>query len=199
MERAVHATARDLPRLVDTLVSAFLDDPLTCWIYPDARLRPQQVLDWMRFITEMGLTRGHFYSAGAHQAVAIWSPPDVTLFDDLWGPRVARLLNQQLGERAAAVIQGLARATTAQPKTESHFYLFTLGTHADHQGRGLGAQLMERVLEICDAQGLPAHLESSNPRNVPFYQRHGFEVVSEVAVEDGGPILRPMRRAPRNP
>jgi ribosomal protein S18 acetylase RimI-like enzyme len=197
MTKAVHATAADLPQLVDTLASAFHDDPLTNWIFSDEAERPRQLQEWMRFSCEMGLTRGHFYSAGGHKAAAIWSPPDVNLFDDLWGPRVAQLLQRELGERAGSVIAGLARAMDTPHATEPHFYLFTLGTHADHQGGGLGAQVLEDVLAICDKQGLPAHLESSNIRNVPFYQRHGFEVVSEIEVDTGGPVLRPMRRAPR--
>lgn len=196
MAETVHATAADLPQIVDTLVSAFEDDPLTNWIFNDVSARPRQLRKWMGFSAEMGLTRGHFYSAGGHKAAAIWSPPDVKLFDDLWGPRVAQLLNRELGERAGRVIEGLARAMETPISGESHFYLFTLGTHTAHQGQGLGAKVLEDVLAICDAQGLPAHLESSNIRNVPFYQRHGFEVVDEIEVEAGGPILRPMRREP---
>jgi GNAT superfamily N-acetyltransferase len=197
MPRALHATAADLPELVDTLVSAFGDDPLTNWIFADVSERPRQLREWMRFTTDMGLTRGHFYTAGGHKAAAIWSPPDVQLFDDLWGPRIAQLLQRELGERAGDVIAGLTRAMSSQSSDEAHFYLFTLGTHAEHQGKGLGAEVIADVLAACDAQGLPAHLESSNIRNVPFYQRHGFEVVAEIELEPGGPTLRPMRREPR--
>jgi len=151
----------------------------------------------MGFVLEMGITRGHLYGAGANAAAAVWSPPDVTLFDDVWGPRMVKLLNEQLGERAGEVMQSLARVFATQPVDEPHFYLFTLGTHADHQSRGLGGRVLEPVLECCDAQGLPAHLESSNPRNLPFYERHGFEVLGEVSIAEGGPVIRPMRREPR--
>ena len=196
MDRARHAIAADIRELTATLANAFFDDPLTSWIFPDPELRPHQLQSWMRLTTEMGLTRGHLYTAGDNQAAAIWSPPDVTLFDDLWGPRLAQLLTKELGDRAGEVLQGLARAFASQPDDEPHFYLFTLGTHPEQQGSGLGARVIEPVLAICDEQGLPAHLESSNERNLSFYRRHGFEVLSEVAVVEGGPILRPMRREP---
>jgi ribosomal protein S18 acetylase RimI-like enzyme len=103
---------------------------------------------------------------------------------------------KELGDRAGEVIAGLARALASQPGDEPHFYLFTLGTHPEQQGSGFGARVVEPVLAICDEQGLPAHLESSNERNLSFYRRHGFEVLSELAVAEGGPILRPMRREP---
>jgi ribosomal protein S18 acetylase RimI-like enzyme len=196
MERARHAIAADLPELAATLASAFFDDPLTSWIFPDPAARPRQLQSWMKLTTEMGLTRGHLYTAGDNRAAAIWSAPDVTLFDELWGARLAQLLTEELADRAGEVLKGLTRALASKLDEEPHFYLFTLGTHPEQQGSGFGARVVEPVLAICDEQGLPAHLESSNERNLSFYRRHGFEVTSEIAVAEGGPILRPMRRAP---
>jgi predicted GNAT family N-acyltransferase len=45
----------------------------------------------------------------------------------------------------------------------------------------------------CDAERVPAYLESSKPANVPFYERHGFRVVGELAIEHGPPIWRMLR------
>ena len=61
----------------------------------------------------------------------------------------------------------------------------------------LGGQVIAPVLERCDVERVPAYLESSNPRNVPFYQRHGFQVVDEIVLEEGGPVLHTMWRDPR--
>ena len=196
MDRSRHAIASDLPQLTDALTSAFFDDPVTSWMFPDATARPHQLHSWMRLTAEMGLTRGHFYTAGGNRSAAIWSPPDVTLFDEIWGGRLVQLLTAELGDRAGEVLASLARVLGLRPDGEPHFYLFTLGTHAEHQGRGLGARVVERVLATCDEQGLPAHLESSNERNLPFYQRHGFEILQEITVAEGGPRLWPMRREP---
>ena len=38
--------------------------------------------------------------------------------------------------------------------------------------------------------------DQSNPANVPYYQRFGFEVTGEIAISNG-PRLIPMWRAPR--
>jgi len=197
MDRATHALAADLPALAQSLASAFLDDPVMLWMFDDPETRGQKLERWMRFVLDMGLTRGHLYTAGGNRAAAVWSPPNVTLFDDLWGPRMAQLMGKQLGERAGEVMRSLVRVFATQPVDESHFYLFTLGTHAEHQSRGLGARVLEPVLARCDAQAIPAHLESSNPRNLPFYERHGFEVVAEIPIAEGGPVIHPMHREPR--
>jgi hypothetical protein len=40
----------------------------------------------------------------------------------------------------------------------------------------------------------PAHLESSNLKNVPLYQRFGFEVIEEIPLPEDGPTLWAMLR-----
>ena len=65
------------------------------------------------------------------------------------------------------------------------------------QGSGIGTELMRSRLARCDAAGMPAYLESSKERNVPFYERHGFTVTRELKIPDGGPLLWLMWRDPR--
>jgi GNAT superfamily N-acetyltransferase len=68
-----------------------------------------------------------------------------------------------------------------------------LGTDPRYQGKGIGSALLAPVLEQCDAEGLPAYLESTKERNVPFYARHGFEVTESFRV-GGGPTVWGMWR-----
>ena len=53
--------------------------------------------------------------------------------------------------------------------------------------QGVRQALMRSRLDRCDAEHAPAYLESSNPDNVPYYQRFGFEVTGEITLPDGGP------------
>ena len=79
---------------------------------------------------------------------------------------------------------------------EPHWYLFSIGVDPHHQNEGLGSILMEHALPKSDGDGTLAYLESSNPRNVPFYQRHGFEVMQVVQVGTS-PTFTLMVREPR--
>ena len=65
------------------------------------------------------------------------------------------------------------------------------------QGQGKGAAMLKPVLEICDEQGLGAYLESSNPRNLSFYYRLGFEITKDLVLDEGKAQLTCMWRSPR--
>lgn len=80
---------------------------------------------------------------------------------------------------------------------EPHWYLAVLGSDPFVRGCGFGYVLLQSRLERCDAECAPAYLESSNPDNVPYFERFGFEVTGEMVLPDDGPPLWPMWRKPR--
>ena len=81
-------------------------------------------------------------------------------------------------------------------------HLQTLG--AAVQGKGYGSKLIQVGIERAEKAGVPCYLESSNVKNVPFYKRHGFQVLEEVflfedkATGEKGPpatlMIRPIKK-----
>jgi ribosomal protein S18 acetylase RimI-like enzyme len=63
------------------------------------------------------------------------------------------------------------------------------------QGRGHGDALMWYALERFDREKLPTYLESTNPRNISLYRRHGFQDLGRIQVGTS-PTLVPMLRRP---
>jgi ribosomal protein S18 acetylase RimI-like enzyme len=55
---------------------------------------------------------------------------------------------------------------------------------------------MKHALSRVDEDGLPAYLESSNPRNISLYERHGFESMGQIQIGTS-PIVTPMIRSAR--
>jgi GNAT superfamily N-acetyltransferase len=94
------------------------------------------------------------------------------------------------------MMSALAAVDAKHPK-EPHFYLLAIGVDPPYQGQGVGSQLMAPILARCDAEGIPAYLESSKERNVPLYERNGFQVVEEMHLPGGGPPLWRMWRDPK--
>src|SRR2546423_1445486 len=89
------ALRADVDPLAGTLADAFSDDPMFAWIYPDAAKRLEFTEAFMRVALEVGFPHGHVYSASNNGAAAIWSPPDVDLFDDAAVGLLFGLLGEQ--------------------------------------------------------------------------------------------------------
>lgn len=193
------AVAADVPALTAMLVRAFDDDPVANFMFAGDRRRH---LGLRAFFTSqlrhMYMPHGHVYTTAERDTVALWGPPDAhrngvkELIELL---PVAPYLASNHTHRA---LQLLFEVDSLHPK-EPHWYLATLGTDPAVQGKGRGSALMGSMMERVDDSGLPAYLESSKERNVPFYARFGFEVVEELRSKPGNPTIWRMWREPRPP
>ena len=119
-----------------------------------------------------------------------WKTPTTTVL------RQAPAITRAFGVGNLRPLRVLGAMEKAHP-SEPHYYLEAIGTRQDWQSKGVGSAVMAAMLERCDREGLPAYLESSNPRNIPFYARHGFEVRPLVPLPPGAPPMTPMWREPR--
>ena len=193
------ASRADVPALSETLSKAFADDPVMAWMLPDAADRRRRLPRVFRELTQHGhLGRGGVEVAldgSTVAAAALWDPPG------RWQQSAAeqlRAIPSFLWAFGAAVRRGMLvdeRMAAVHPE-EPHWYLAIIGSDPTVRGKGFGNALMRSRLDRCDAEYAPAYLESSNPDNVPYYERFGFEVTGEITLPDG-PSLIPMWRRPR--
>ena len=182
------ATARMLAR-------AFDDDPLALYIFPGDRVRPAGLRSFFTIqLRHMFLPAGESYVTDDVSSVALWVPPGRAPLGAAAALRLAPLL-RHTRTRTPQTLRLLAAVDSRHPR-QPHYYLGVLGTDPPAQGKGLGSAVMEPVLKRCDSEGIPAYLESSKERNVPFYRRHGFEVTEELRLP-GAPPLWLMWREPR--
>jgi ribosomal protein S18 acetylase RimI-like enzyme len=65
-----------------------------------------------------------------------------------------------------------------------HWHLGPIGVLPSHQGLGIGSMLMERFCMEVDACLAKAYLETDLDKNVRFYEKFGFKVVSESEIFD---------------
>jgi GNAT superfamily N-acetyltransferase len=179
---------------IETLTAAFTDDPLMAWLFEDSARRPAQLHEWWAWIIDNRPPHVQVLATADEHSAALWHGPDPveeareSSFPDM----LAGLIGVDAMRRKLA---GLAVIPAAHP-TARHWYLVAVGTRPEFQGTGSGPRVIGPVLDRCDADGIPAYLESSNVRNVPFYERLGFVATGVIQVPDG-PALTPMWREPR--
>ena len=118
-------------------------------------------------------------------------------FKDYWTIKepFIDLVQGLVGDRLPKVLEVFAEVHASHPK-EPHWYLQAVGTVPQMQGRGIAARILKPILEIWDAEGVGAYLESTNPRNLSFYYRLGFNVKTELLMDGGKAALTCMWREP---
>ena len=180
------------------LSDAFADDPLFAWLLAgaDAGERAQRLDTWWRFMLLHPPPGAEMHVSGDGAAAAVWHPPGCKPHPPGIVADFGRLVENLLAERAPGALASFARFARSAPATE-HWHLAAVGVSADRQGQGLGARLLTPMLARCDRLDVPAYLESSNPRNLAFYDRLGFRPIDEVETVDGAATLTLMWRRPR--
>src|SRR5262245_1142626 len=183
----------DAQRLLDTLTLAFAADPPNRWMYP----QPWQYLRYFpSFALSLGgaaFARRTALACDDYSAVALWLGPDASPDDQSLTNLIAESVAPEKRTDLAAVLAEMGRHHPEEP----HWYLPLIGVDPAQQGKGLGAALLQPVLAECDRARLPAYLESTNPRNRPLYERHGFRAMGEIKIGDCPPIV-PMLRRPKS-
>ncbi len=173
------------------IVAAFVTDPAARWSWPraDAYLRNMPVL--ARAFGGKSFALATAYGIGRFAGVALWLPPGVPSDEKALGTLIERTAPASIQQDVAVVFDKMARFHPHEP----HWYLPLIGVDPARQGQRLGDKLMTHALTRCDADQLPAYLESSNPLNLPFYRRHGFEALGEIQA-GSSPTIVPMLRKP---
>ena len=184
----------DLDEVTATIAGAFAGDPLWSWAVPDLDRRARL---W-RFFVQGALCHPNTYIADGGRAVAMWIPPGGSELSHEQEEQLPDLIGELCGARAADVLVLLDRFEEAHPTAEPHYYLSLLGTHPEHRGGGIGMALLAENLAAFDADGIPTYLESSNPDNVPRYERIGYRPVGSFTTPDDSRTVTTMWRDARD-
>jgi len=186
------ATAAKADAVIAVIVLAFSTDPAVRWAYAD----PQQYLrHFPNFVRAFGgnaFAHESAYYVDGYIGAALWLPPEVHPDEDTMIPLLQQTVAASLHQDLFAVLDQMGRSHPSAP----HWYLPLIGVDPAHQGQGYGSALLQHALRSCDRDHLCAYLESSNPKNIPLYERHGFALLGTIQVGTAPPIF-PMLRQPR--
>ena len=190
---AIKATATaDEASAIAVVVLAFGSDPAARWTWPD----PQQYLmHFPIFVKALGgkaFAQGSACHVDGYAGAALWLPPDVEPDEEAVMTLLQRTGSPSVQKDLSSVFEQMGRYHPREP----HWYLPFIGIDPSQQGKGYGAALMSHALAPCDRDRALAYLESSNPKNIPLYERHGFELLGTIQAGASPPIF-PMLRRPR--
>lgn len=183
--------ATEANRAISTLVLAFAGDPHLRWLFPDAQQYLDHFPDVLQSFAGVAFAGDTVWKLEDLSAVALWLPPGAAPDTDA---TIAAFEASVSAEKLADLMVVFEQMDNAHPQSP-HWYLAWIGIDPAHQGRGLGSDLLQRCLEIIDSDNLTTFLDTPNPKTVPFYQRHGFDVVGEWAAGACPPVVSMLRPA----
>ena len=185
------ATELDQQAVIDVITLAFSTDPMARWAYPSPATYLAAMPPTVRAFGGNGFAHGTVHVVDGGAAAAMWLPPGVHPDTE----RLSALSEQHAPlERLRDMMRVFEQMDEYHP-SEPFWYLPLIGVDPASQGRGYGSALLRYALEQCDRDGLPAYLESSNPRNIPLYARHGFAILGSIQA-GSSPAIVPMLRRP---
>jgi GNAT superfamily N-acetyltransferase len=195
---SVHAAVAG-PEQADSIFGvitlAFASDPPARWVFPDAAPYLRDFPVFVRALGGAAIAHRTAYVNHDCSGAALWLAPDVGPDEQALMRFIDDCVPPDKQPDMLAVIDDMVRYHPDEP----HWYLPFVGVEPAHQGQGIGAVLLRPVLAECDAAGLPAYLESSNPKNLPFYRRLGFEALGEIRIGSCPPVVPMLRRPAARP
>ena len=181
----------DQARVISTLVSAFIEDPVERWLFPEPLAYLTHFPAFAAAFSGEAFARRTVWMLEEFAAVAVWFPPDV---EPAAEAIVAALSASVSQEQHADMFAALEQMDAAHP-TFPHWYLPWLAVDAPRRASGLGVQLLRLCLAVVDDDRLPVYLETPSPRTIPFYERHGFEITNVTQAGSCPPITSMLRAA----
>ena len=176
-----------------TLTSAYRDDPVHRWLYPDDDTYAEKLPLLIAAIADSAFETSTAWRLDDDPAVALWVPPG-TLPD---AERIGKVLLETVPVAKHSDVFGTLELTDGARPQEPHWYLPWLGVESSEQGKGLGGRLLTACLDYIDVGGLSAYLLATSPRNIAFFEPYGFTLKSR-AQRGSAPALAVMVREGRH-
>jgi len=181
----------DRARAISTLVSAFAEDPVERWLYPESEQYLTHFPDFVAAFGGEAFAQQTVWGLSDFSAVAVWFQPGAEPDADKIVGVLRETVSPEKHDDTFAVLEQMDAAHPSYP----HWYLPWLGVELGVQGRGAGGRLLRHCLDVVDEGGHPAYLETPNPRAIPFYERHGFDVMAQAQAGACPPMTLMQRSA----
>lgn len=200
----VQLTPKDFDRAADLLADAFYDNPSHAYIFSDRHNR-LELLKWglkanLRLNLASSTAIGHSFALAVSdqspgmreiRAMGFWYPPQrspIGLIDKVksgWAIAPFKF-GWQTYQRLLEVMNEMDRIKASVLSSHKSWYLNNMAVAKELRGTGIGTQVLKHQLEfVVEPSGCSAILMTQRAGNVVFYQRLGFQVVTESTVGSG--------------
>lgn len=185
------AKTTDKSRVINILTESFNDNQSVIYIIKQDSNRHHRIQALMNYSYKLCSKFGNVYVNESNNGCALVMFADkkkTTIKSILWDIQFV-IKSIGIGNIKKA-LQREATIKKGHPSTP-FTYLWFIGTDTSEQGKGIGTALMKQIISDSEKQHRPIYLETSTIKNIPWYQKFGFQIYREL---DFGYRLYCMRR-----
>ncbi|MBO9682086.1 MAG: GNAT family N-acetyltransferase [Flavisolibacter sp.] len=178
--RMVKANFSEKETIVNILAQSFDDNKSVNYIIKQDGKRRERIRKLMAYAFDVCNAFGAAYLTEDKKACALIVFPDkkkTTLKSMLWD---IRLVANCVGlEGVSKTMSREKKIKTLQPD-ESLYYLWFIGVNPEEQNKGIGSLLLNEIIRDAEQKNRTLCLETSTQKNIPWYQKFGFNIYNEL-------------------
>jgi len=176
----IRAEYKDKDRIVDILTTSFDDNKSVNYVINQDKRRVQRIRNLMDYSFEVCYTFGDVFLSNDKKGCALIVLPDKKKTNLKSISLDLKLITSCLG--LSNVNKAMARESKIKklhPK-ELMYYLWFIGVYPGEQNKGIGSVLLDEVIEEGVSKKRSIFLETSTARNIPWYEKFGFEIYNKL-------------------
>ncbi|MGV9172537.1 MAG: GNAT family N-acetyltransferase [Promethearchaeia archaeon] len=185
----ISLTEEQVNAAAEVAVEAFLNYPISIYLFPDIQERRDKLVYGFRFVLKYGVRHGIVHATSSNlEGVAVWLPPKNTIISPWDAIRCGGLYTAiKTGLRALRrekTIYDYIYSTHKRLAPFDHWYLKLIAINPTYQGNGYGSKLLNIMIQRSEKENLPIYLETNMQGNVSYYKKHGFKVLEYAIIPD---------------
>jgi ribosomal protein S18 acetylase RimI-like enzyme len=191
LDKLYKLTSDDLKKACMVAGSAFKDDPIMVFTYPDEEVRKQKAQYGFYMLYNYGIKKELAYATSENlEGTTIWLPPD-KVYTSIWTMMRYGVfytmrkvgLKLQASKRTMKVFK-YEEERHKELAPFDHWYFQNIAVKPEEQGKGYGGLLISTMIKNCESDGLPIYLETNTEKAVSIYQKYGFEILEHGIIPE---------------
>ncbi len=165
-------------KVIDILHESFLDNGSVNFVVKQDHKKEQRIRTLLEYSYYKGEKFGKIYLSENENAAGIVINPEKEKFT-FWD---IKLILKVIGMRSLLKVLKREKNLKKFKPAGKIIYLWYVGVYNEQQGNGFGTKLIKQIID--EHKGYQIHLQTSNHRNFPLYEKLGFRYDGDYTQQD---------------
>lgn len=174
------AVEKDKQLIVELLTNSFDDNQSVNYIIPQDKNRVIRIKSLMKYSFEICKLFGEVWIADNNDSCCLILYPDRKRFTlkSIWINIL--FITKAIGLFGLTKVLNREKQIGLKRPKHKMLYIWFIGVDIHKQNQGIGSVLLREVISKANQQNLPIYLETSNLKNVSWYQHFGFREYAQL-------------------